>query len=324
MMCPRRRMVRWLCFGVGFVVLDWLSYAALTAAFRRTTTGESFGGYVNAARQAKADVVVLGSSRAQCHFNPVVLETYLPGMTVYNAGSNGQGLPYVRGVEDLLLATYRPKLFIINVDATSLAARLDNPDFTRLTRLSTFIDESAVVRDLIWSRSRWERLKYLCRTFRFNGKALAILASQRAADSTVQGFTPLRSVMKAEDVRDPFVYENVTQTTGDPRLVDLLRDTIRVGRAARVAIVVVNTPRWSKDLRSDPRLVNLFTLLESVVREEGGIYVSLSLENTTELRDPSLYQDASHLNAKGADVVSRLLGEALTRKGLAPLRNVGL
>src|SRR3954471_18389217 len=80
-------MRRPLAFILLVVALDAGIGLALDGLYRRTLTGER-GGLTNQALSKDADVLVLGSSRAQYHFMPSVLHRRL-GVRAFNAGLKG-------------------------------------------------------------------------------------------------------------------------------------------------------------------------------------------------------------------------------------------
>ena len=309
----KKYSLRLTLFLALFLVGDRVLYALLSNAFHKTETGET-GGFINKIRRIKAEVHIIGDSRAMHHYDPRILQDTLK-MSVYNAGINGQSMPYIRGLTDLLLRDYKPGILILNVDASTLVRSKDKRD--RITILAPFMDESEVIRELIYNRSFFEPCKYLFYSFRFNGRPFAILRNMNAQDKTISGFEPLNRVFEPALITSEDDLENREQTTvaADEYLVGLLRATLRQAKSAGVPVVIVNSPRWRSDGRIDPGQKTLLKMLEALAGEEGVPYLSINQENAPQLHDAGLYADPAHLNAQGAQIFTHMVAQWLQQKG---------
>lgn len=61
------------------------------------------------------DIIVLGSSRAHCHYDTPFMSDIL-GLDVYNAGYDGCGVVLAYGLLELILERYQPKLVVFDVE----------------------------------------------------------------------------------------------------------------------------------------------------------------------------------------------------------------
>ena len=113
----------------------------------RVSVGEKLGVFNEVARAANVDVLVLGSSRAFCHFDP----NALPPRTL-NAGMNGQGVLMARIL--LRLCPSRPDYVLI--DPMFFADEQD-----RLASAHHLYGQDAVIDGILVGDSWRERLK-LC------------------------------------------------------------------------------------------------------------------------------------------------------------------
>jgi|GEM_PF-1098213 hypothetical protein len=309
----RGRRSMWLmaaAFLAAVVLLDRGIFLLLDRAFREVEVG-AFGGIINHARKARAEVVVLGSSRALRHYDTALLRDRL-GKTVYNAGCDGQGFPYMRGVMDLLLRDYTPELFIIDVDPTFVVD--PDPYLDRATLLASFLDESEVIREMIYSRGPLERLKYLSKSFRYNGRALPILRDWGVPNRSDAGYEPVDGRMNqalANMALPPMEGKRL-----DPRDLELLADMIRAARAAGSRVVLVNSPRYGADFDSCSIRRACFESLQAVADREGVPYVRVCLDCVPELRDPAMFLNPAHLNREGAARFSAMVASRLDDMGL--------
>lgn len=76
-------------------------------------------------RKIDSDIVIYGSSRAWCHFDPAIIEKKM-NKRAYNLGLDGHNfwLQYMRH-QELLKYNIKPKEIILSLDASSLHKRVD-------------------------------------------------------------------------------------------------------------------------------------------------------------------------------------------------------
>jgi hypothetical protein len=311
----RTWIIKSVCFLVLLVGLDRLVYGGLRYAFLKTESGER-GGIVNRLRRARADVVVLGSSRAWRHFDTPYMQKML-GVSVFNGGCDGQQLPYACGVADLLVHDGPPKLLVLSLDPSSLDGRAEANE--RVTVLAPFMDESPVISELICRQSRFQPIKYLSRSVRYNGKPLAIVRNLKWPDHDENGFRPLDKRFDPQAASQDFnvVKRGRTeQSEVDPYLVNLLRSTIRSARAAGAEVVLTCGPYWRPDGHVPPQHKEGYAAVRSVAAGEKVECIMLTLDDCPDFADPALWADASHLNRAGARAFSERFLAEMGRRGL--------
>jgi len=291
-------------------VVDRVFASILAAGFARTRTGE-MGGLVNAALSAQAEVVAVGSSRAWRHYDTAVLSAAL-GLSSYNAGCDGQGTPYVRGLVDLLVRTHVPRLLIIDAEPTLLT---DEQRFLdRATVLAPFLERSEVVRDILYARGFFEPLKYLSHSFRYNGKPLAILKNLYTAQDSHQGFNPLDRELDTTALPVPEPLIDAIRAP-NPDLLRMLEETIAEARQAGSRIVLVTGPRWSQEGQDDAAYAEVRAAITSIAARQGVPYIRITLETDPVFRDSRLFADRAHLNRVGARLFTKRLVERLSPQG---------
>ncbi len=312
----RPQLLGVLAFLGLLLVLDQVIGFALESMFRRLDLGPS-GAAVNRVRAARAQVVVLGSSRAAGHFVPAVLARDL-GVSVYNAGVSGQGVPYMRGLADLLLREYRPLLFLVNVEPETM---VDIGDSGRVAVLAPFLSESPVVRNLIYARATLERTKYAFSSFRFNGRPLQMLRDFFQRDESDRGYTPYTAVPGREGLlalygprTDVFV-EPFARGIEAPRRL-LLVELVAAARERGTRVAMVMAPRWDPPGQRVPDRERIAGQLEDLARELHVPFVDLGYERAPELANDDLWMDPLHLNDRGAEIFSARLAREISTLGL--------
>jgi hypothetical protein len=308
----------YIFFGVAalIVVMDIALGAGFGWLYRKTHTGES-GGLINDALSRHAQVLLLGSSRMRHHAMPAVLNRKL-SLTAYNAGMDGQDFLYAMMLLDLWeRSNAPPKAIVLNIDPDSFEKSDD--ELQRAGIFSFYYDESPLVRKILNERSRFERLKFLSRSYRANGKVLAIaknLFTHTTPD--FDGFEPLSGCLSPQTVAAPC--ESI------PALNEFWR--LKVECFTRLAdyctnhgtrLVLVQSPRYREDPHAHEAWGKVLSqFLASYPNVE---FVDLSsCAHPDVFRDkPELFKDGSHLNAHGAEIFSTMLAAALqTKPGALP------
>lgn len=121
----KKFLLRTLFFLLPVVVFALAADWWLTRRFRQFDKGSYsvWNDLLNG--NVRADVVIYGSSRADVHFNPKVIEDSL-GLPAYNLGINGHNF-YMEYLRHTLLLKHnkKPKLIIVSVDNVMLDKRED-------------------------------------------------------------------------------------------------------------------------------------------------------------------------------------------------------
>ena len=117
------------------------------------------------ANESTDDVVIFGSSRANHHYVPQIIEDSL-GMTCFNMGQDGNGIVLMYGRYQMLLERYNPKLIIYDVCLFDYSANYDNLRY--LDRLKNFYDRDCI-RDEFMELAGWkEQIKMISKMYRNN------------------------------------------------------------------------------------------------------------------------------------------------------------
>jgi hypothetical protein len=293
------------------VILDMTLGASFGWLYRKTHTGES-GGFINDALSRHAQVLLLGSSRMRHHAMPGVLNRKL-SLSAFNAGMDGQDFLYAMMLFDLWQQSNPPpKAIVLNVDSDSFEK--SDEELQRAGIFSFYYDDSRLVRRILNQRSRFERLKFLSRAYRANGKVLAIgknLFTHPAED--FDGFEPLWGCLSDQKVG--------TRRESIPTLSDFW--SLKVECFKQLAdycknhgthLILVQSPRYREDTRAHDAWVDV--LSQFLASYPGVEFVDLSNSAHAEVfrGKPELFKDGSHLNAHGAEIFSTMLADALQTK----------
>jgi hypothetical protein len=296
------------------VIIDIALGTGLGWLYRKTRTGEA-GGLINDAVHRNAQILLLGSSRMRHHAMPAVLNREL-SLTAFNAGMDGQDFLYAVMLFDLWQrSNAAPKAIVLNIDSDSFEK--SDEELQRAEVFSFYYDESPLVRRILNERSRFERLKFFSRAYRANGKVFAIAKNLFAhPDPDFDGFEPLSGHLSPAAVGAR--HESVPTLAEFWSLkVQCFKGLADYCRKHGTQLVLVQSPRYREDARAHDGWVKV--LSQFLASYPGVQFIDLSACAHPEafLDKPERFKDGSHLNARGAEIFSSMLAEALeSRKGI--------
>lgn len=322
---PSPTTIRLLTFLLLVVVADRGAAALLERLSKRIFTGER-GGLTNAALHANADVLVLGSSRAQFQIMPAVLHSEL-GVEAYNAGLKGHDLLYSALLAELWRARHpAPRAYVLNIDVESLLVR--EREHAAAGLLAPFIDESVSVREVLYAMGPFKPAMYLSQSYRYNGRVFPILKNllhTRSNGASQDGFLAAKGVFDANSAV-PRYGMNDLPSVGAPSAaaavqssqapysalrVQLLRRLALRAQSDRARLFLVHTPIWGLPPEAH---ANFMRRLHDVTDDLGSVEVL----DLCEVAYPELFAgradlryDFNHLNEAGARILSELLARRM-------------
>lgn len=249
----------------------------------------------------EADVLILGSSRANHSFDCRVLEDSL-GMSCYNAGRDGQNMAYDAMVFFTYIERHLPKVVILDV-ASSM---MDDSWFESLKEMNCYYGLADPLDRIIDENAKWiDKLKLKSSLYRYNNTWQWLLHAYRAkSEADKDGYRPM-----PVNVKNPFKVSFVNEKVfhADNRCVNYL-DKIRMACVEKgIKLVITYTPSL-------------------VVVNKGGVEHWIDIySNKNQLafldsgRDsmfyqhPELFYDMTHLNMNGASLYTKSFVEKLKK-----------
>lgn len=308
-------MKRVAVFALLAIVLDWGIGGVLEHFYRRTFTGER-GGLTNLALATDADVLILGSSRAQYQVMPSVIEDKL-SLTAFNAGLKGHDFLYSVLLFDLWTRAHAaPRAALLQVDIESLLERSRELESAQL--LAPYLDESPLVREVLYSAAPFKRFEYWSRAYRYNGKAFSIARNLlQEPDLEADGFIPALGTLNP--TTDPVAINALDQDAtareqaGRPfseTKVRYLRDLAAYGAERGMRLVLFHTPLYGQDPAAHDAWARRIRTLAGDLAIDF-IDICEATHPQVFRNRPALFNDANHLNARGAVIYTNLLADEL-------------
>ena len=280
----------------------------------RSNAGGEFGKLNTAFRfKHETDILIVGSSRAECQLYPPILEKSL-GLRVYNIGMTGATLPLVtRCYEAFRENSPAPKKVILLADMHSLG---DRPDsiyhypryFPYLTNSNLY--EGLKELDPRFSGFKWNApycLAHLADKYR--NAALRGLTKQKSNYDYLyeKGYSPCKSVFSdsAFYSLQPGAYPSNIPDYYKTALIELANFCRRDGTELIVFLAPVHSSYIQQLPGYDARIADLQELCNQ-------LHVKCINPVTSKaLQERNLYADPAHYNVKGALLYSLFAAEYL-------------
>lgn len=244
------------------------------------------------------DIVILGSSCAHTEYDAPLL-TRMLNEDVYNAGFNGNGVILSVGVLELILNRYTPKTIIFDVvPIYDIYVNEQDDDNKRyLGRLKPFYRERDIS-DIFWNISIEEWMKVQSGMMRYN-TIIASLIADNIYDRGVEerGYLP----NKGKKTEDRVVEQNQRDNIDGIKL-QFVQKLIELSKEKNINLLFVASPKYG---------VNGSEELNPVkeICEEKGIPFLDYYADTRFVQHKELFKDPLHLNEKGAQLFTNIVGE---------------
>ncbi|MEI8201392.1 MAG: hypothetical protein WCH34_00150 [Bacteroidota bacterium] len=282
-------------FAVGNV-LRYLYFKQESGLLYRTTYS---------IEKTTADVLVFGSSRANHHYHPEVLEKRLH-LSYYNVGRDGNFMFYHYAVLKGILKRYSPKLIIL--DFVKGEFKPSQESYDRLSSLLPYYHSHPEMRSIIELKSKYEWLKLVSSIYPYNSSIFTIAAGNAEFNKTrkgdIQGYVPLSKTWNGPLQID----SSSTNKEIDSNKVNMYASFIKDCISSKVKLIVVCSPYYHKSLHPDYSL----TLGQEIARKYNVPFFDYSSDSMF-VNNVKYFADINHLNDGGAMVFSNILVDKISK-----------
>lgn len=250
-----------------------------------------------------ADVLIVGSSRAEHHYIPDIISDSL-GVSVYNCGQRGGRFLYQNCVINMVLDRYTPKKILWDFLPGCMIVSGDNEKEYRCVRyLSPYYGKNKWTTEFINSEDKMSAVKMRCQMFAFNSRLPSYLAPfVRKGATTQNGYVPLPS----EGYEYPVLnsdYMDDSKYEPDLKKFELFASTIERCKREGVELLLIASPRYSYSSRAYMCAVSDLRKMAAEYGYEIYDYADLYLD------DPTRFKDSGHMNHKGAMAFTEMVIE---------------
>ena len=249
--------------------------------------------------ETRAELLVFGSSRANHHYHPDVLESHLK-MNIYNVGRDGSSILYHAAVLKGVLKRYFPKVIILDINVGEFYQ--NTGDYDRISSLLPYYKTHPEMQSIIELKSKYEKYKLFSSIYPNNSSITTIIAGNsnfnknRKGDN--KGYIPLKNVW-----RQPILIDNTPERYEiDSTKVKVYEAFIQDCINAKVKLYIICSPKFIKYNHTDYsiKMANEIALKYNVEFYD-------FTNNITFTNKIDYFADIEHLNENGAKTFSMIL-----------------
>ena len=251
--------------------------------------------------KAKEELIIFGSSRANHNYVPGILEDSM-GLSAYNAGIDGQGIPYHYSVFKSIRQRSIPKMIILDINADEFEK--SGFGYDRLYVLLPYYYSHKEIQPIVNLRSKYEPIKSLSSLYRYNSFILPVVLNNAMsrADNSVKGYVPLYNNLKLPVT--PLKLEGGGEL--DTVKINLFRSFIKEAMSSNCKVFVFVSPVYMDHSLVTPTI----TTAENICKEEAVSFMNHS-EVSLLKGHPEYFQDMVHLNNAGAEIYTRIISSEI-------------
>ena len=258
-----------------------LVMAAPDAGLNQTNTAQALF-------NKKADVLVLGSSRANHHYVSSLFKDSL-GLTCYNAGRDGHDILYATMVLRSFLERCTPKLVITDLNNSMMDGSWikSNKDMTCFYGASEAVTE-ILDKDVL---KGFDHIKMCSNLYRYNNTLEWIATAYLSNWGEGDGYFPM-----------PVTNNGMTKTVGKDysfqphtKCLEYLDDIVKTCQEKNIKLILCVSPSLSYSMHGMNDWMKAYGKQQHVQTLD-------FTGDTTYVDHPNLFFDATHLNDKGARI----------------------
>ena len=255
-----------------------------------------------------AEILILGSSRANHHYVPEVFEGSLHN-TFYNAGRDGNFILYNSAIFKAITTRYHPKMIIFDINPDEIVYTTNS--YERLSNLLPYYHSHPVIRSTVNLRNPLEKIKLISSIYPYNSMlttiAIGNLEYNKQRKSDNKGYVPINIKMKNERINAVQIDSKKADSRIDENKTVALMDIITTCKKQKIMLIFVQSPIFV--FNNDSYYNSLFSEMCS---ENDVSYFDLSNQPIF-INHPDYFADRSHLNDEGAKVFSAMLIKKIQR-----------
>lgn len=248
----------------------------------------------------KAEIIILGSSRASHHYIPSMIEDSIK-MTCYNTGRDGNFLLFNYAVFKSIIKRYSPKVLVLDINTGELIKEHDN--YEALSTLLPYYFYKPELKNIIELRSPFEKYKMLSAVYPFNSTIVTLAKSHLGSynDTKNKGYLPLFGTSLSVSQKPN---NQITQKKNE--IIDTLKmnviDSIAfICKEKKILFFVVQSPRFS-----EVKQTKLDSAIENILKIHKAQYWNF-VNDSLYMSSPTLFKDAAHLNNDGAKIFTEMI-----------------
>lgn len=285
----KKFILKIVLFVILFIALD-VTFGLVCGYMYRNAKGGTTKALNYLIQDCDKDILVMGSSRAHCHYDDKMIEDSL-GLSCYNTGVEGNGIIMMYGLYKLM--EHKPRIILYDVEPSfDIYEYSDDQNNTRYISTLKFYN-TEVVRDIIRQIDPSLVYKNLCNFYRYNTKFITV-AKDFFVTSTIKpyGFEPAFGEM----VKEPDPNAEKSELKIDSTKIKFFEQFIQETKKDNIELIVIASPKYGYDgVTLQP--------VKDLCKNNTVLFYDYSNEES--FRKMELFKEPMHMNKRGATAFSK-------------------
>lgn len=286
----KKYIIKIILFAIIIVITDILWGYFFRYWFHNINSG-SIGKTNYISEQLDEDILIFGSSRAEFHYNPIIISDSL-GMSCYNCGASGYGILASYGRLSIIKEHHQPKIIIVEASRDFDIITEDNYKYLGLFKKDYERGSIAELFNDIDSTQKYKMLSQMYRynsNFNHNPKTIFKPFHGKYKPDKLHGFHQLKAEFDSMKI-------NPSHMKSDGEIDSLKLNYVEkfIDLAQGSQLFFVSSPIWYG--MSPEHLAPI----KEICKRRNVPFIDFS-NDPKYVHNNALFKDGKHLNDKGAD-----------------------
>ncbi|MGP1515050.1 MAG: hypothetical protein ACTTJH_03730 [Bacteroidales bacterium] len=243
-----------------------------------------------ALQKAKPDILILGSSRAEHHYDTRILQKRFSKYHIYNAGQHNQGMNYALAVLRSCMMRKKPKIVILDCEPNVLSEVQTYSN----SLLKLFYNQNKEVRKVL-NKNISDRIVLQSNFYKYNSVIFKLILDSRLPilQDSLMGYEALEGSLDTSLMK----YENKKFNSIIDGAISDFKEIIDICKQHNIKLFVVVSPYYyHQNEMSLP-----YVLLKNMCYNTNTLffdYMNYSFFDS----QPQLFYDINHLNRTGSQI----------------------
>jgi hypothetical protein len=299
-----------LYFLIPILALAYPLDSALSCILKKTIKGpyeHQVWNYIYESKEVP-DIAIYGSSKAWVQVSPEMLEKTLK-KSVYNYGYDGQTflLEYMRHLE-ICKHKKKSKNIILLLDIGSLTP---NKGLYNHVQYLPYMLHNKNMEKYVLPFDYYDVLDFQIPLKRYASQGMVFIYwFWKDSNVRIKGYAP-NDKRWNDDLKNAKKHQNSMTTVIDSSYLALLEQFIIESKSNKTHLIFLTTPDYIEGQEFMINCKEIIALYQNLSKKHQIPY--LNYYNDSMIYDQSLYYNASHLNKKGAEILSKKLASDLKK-----------
>jgi len=298
MMKERNKYLRFLVNGIIFLTFIFLLDQFTGKLLRHYYFLKTDGAYYQTTYSldsTRAEVIILGSSRARNHYIDQMIEDSLKA-SCYNTGNSRCLLFYNFSVFRSIIKRYTPKIILLDINQEDIY--YSKPSYDQLKLLYPYPGSRSDILEIIQLDNKYEKYKLISSIYPFNSTIFPPNSRKiilKSKSRTHKGYIPIYEATGKLQLQSETIY----QASIDGNKLKIINEICSVCEKKGIKLILIQSPLYM--ILKDSMSAKI--IQEIAFRRKAKFWNYAN--NSTFISNPSLFYDIRHLNNKGAELFTR-------------------